>query len=93
MHKQTKFLLYGESVIVAIEYTIVLNMFIFYDKPMKKTDWLFKMMMFLIINIPLFIGYGPSWIFDSTIYINMVLSIVCIHISIFIEVLPNLFEL
>lgn len=31
------------------------------------------MALFLIINVPLYIGYGPSWIFNSTIYINMFL--------------------
>ncbi|CAD8043671.1 unnamed protein product [Paramecium primaurelia] len=71
LYKQTKFILYGENAIVGLEYSIVLSLFIFYDKNLNFHQWLFKAVFFILINTPLYIGLGPQWIFDMTIYINM----------------------
>ncbi|CAK55804.1 unnamed protein product (macronuclear) [Paramecium tetraurelia] len=71
LYKQTKFILYGENAIVGLEYSIVLCLFIFYDKNLNFNQWLFKAVFFILINTPLYIGLGPQWIFDMTIYINM----------------------
>ncbi|CAD8052046.1 unnamed protein product [Paramecium sonneborni] len=71
LYKQTKFILYGENAIVGLEYCIVLCLFLFYDKILNFHQWLFKAVFFILINIPLYLGFGPQWIFDLTIYINM----------------------
>ncbi|CAD8148685.1 unnamed protein product [Paramecium pentaurelia] len=71
IYKGTKFILYGENVIVGLEYCVVLSLFLFYDKDLNFHQWLFKAVFFITINTPLFVGLGPQWIFDMTIYINM----------------------
>ncbi|CAD8142051.1 unnamed protein product [Paramecium octaurelia] len=71
IYKQTKFILYGENVIVGLEYCVVLSLFLFYDKDLSFHQWLFKAAFFITINTPLYVGLGPQWIFDMTIYINM----------------------
>ncbi|KAM3144132.1 PQ-loop repeat-containing protein 3 [Paramecium bursaria] len=73
LHKGTSFVLYGENVFVLLQFFIIMILFYIFDDLSKRRLYLRKGIIYLIINIPLILGYGPDDLFNLTIYINMIL--------------------
>ena len=88
LHKETSFVLYGENVFVLIQFFIIMVLFYKYDNHNRRL-YFKKGLIYLIINIPLILGYGPDYIFNLTIYINMILCNYLYYFSINVETTIN----
>lgn len=71
LNEGTDFMLYGENVILYIEYIIVLLMFSFYEKVDKF--FVIKLTLLLLISSLFLFKIMPIILFKMSIYINMIL--------------------
>ncbi|CAD8053899.1 unnamed protein product [Paramecium primaurelia] len=71
MHEGTSFLLYGENVILYIEYIIVIFQFGYYNS--MQRDYIRKLSFLGIISVVFLFQIVPQIIFKLSIYINMIL--------------------
>lgn len=77
-------MLYGENVFILIQNVIISLLFKLYDHTFSMNKFLIKVVLFLIINLPLYTSLVPDAIFDLAIYVNMLLSNIFSNSSSFI---------